>query len=381
MGLCSNRPLSELTPHRTRVPVWYMRQAGRYSAHYRAIKERANGDFIKMCTDPRLAAEITLGPIEECGFDAAILFSDILFPLDHLGLGLTYGEGGGGPKLARLIEGAGDLQKILKSFSPLSKDQRDLYSFQREALSLIRPKLPNGCDLLGFIGGPFTLFTYAIEGVMSGVGGKGNLTEVKRALHDGRYEEFIDAIFPLLLESMIEQRAALSSRGSHSLGADAIAIFDTAAGELSFSDYQEFVLPVLEDLIDQYKKLSKERLPKETHHRVVYYLKNTNDDHLTLLTSVLDANDIVGIDWRASLPRVLKEYGRHFYIQGNIDPSWLCLEWELLEEKLADYWQEISSCGAPLDRWICGLGHGVLKDTPEENVKKSIKFIKDHFIY
>ena len=166
-----------------RVPVWFMRQAGRYHKHYQAI--RKDREFMKMCKSPELACEITLGPIEDFKFDAAILFSDLLFPLEHLGMGLNYLQGP--PKLAFHVEDEENLKKI----GPIG-DATNFYKFQADALSLLKNQLPKGTSLLGFVGAPFTLFSYAACGAHAGA-----LLPAKSALYDGRFESFWQHLRPV----------------------------------------------------------------------------------------------------------------------------------------------------------------------------------------
>ena len=146
----------EQTPEgKTKVPVWFMRQAGRYHNHYQGIKK--NSDFMTMCKNPELAAEITMGPIDDFNFDAAILFSDLLFPLEQLNMGLSYHSGP--PTLEWNMKDLESLNK-LKVLEPSEK----FYRFQADALRLLKEKLPHPKTLLGFVGAPFTLYTYACEG-------------------------------------------------------------------------------------------------------------------------------------------------------------------------------------------------------------------------
>jgi len=151
----------------TQVPVWFMRQAGRYHSHYQSIKK--DSDFMTMCKNPKLACEITMGPIRDFNFDAAILFSDLLFPLEQLGLGLTYNPG---PLLEFKLETPADLKKL-----KLIQESSAYYSFQKDATKLLRAELPATKSLLGFVGAPWTLYTYAVEGSHSG-----NLTSSKKRI-------------------------------------------------------------------------------------------------------------------------------------------------------------------------------------------------------
>ena len=154
MGLFENRKSKEHKGDQG-VPVWFMRQAGRYHAHYQGIRKDRN--FMDMCKNPELACEITMGPIRDFGFDAAILFSDLLFPLEYLGMGLSYDSGP--PTLERTYEEVSNLSKWQRK-----GEATDFFSFQGEAVKLLRKELPKEKNLLGFVGAPFTLYTYAVEG-------------------------------------------------------------------------------------------------------------------------------------------------------------------------------------------------------------------------
>jgi uroporphyrinogen decarboxylase len=167
---------------KTQVPVWFMRQAGRYHSHYQNIKK--NSDFMTMCKNPKLAHEITMGPIQDFNFDAAILFSDLLFPLEQLGMGLSYESGP--PTLAFQLATINDLKKL-----KLSRPSLDFYQFQKEACTYIREDLNANKTLLGFVGAPFTLYTYAVEGAH-----KGELTSSKKGFFDGRFNAFMEILLP-----------------------------------------------------------------------------------------------------------------------------------------------------------------------------------------
>ncbi len=333
---------------KTQVPVWFMRQAGRYHSHYQSIKKKS--DFMTMCKEPELACEVTLGPIQDFKFNAAILFSDLLFPLEHLGMGLTYAPG---PKLSWHLEKPEDLKKL----KPV-KPAQEFYKFQAEACRLLVNKLPQDVTLLGFVGAPFTLYTYAVEGSHAG-----NLVSSRKGFYDGRWQGFTETLFPQVLEEMVLQVTG---------GADAVALFDTAAGELSPFDYEKFVVPEIKKITAAFKA----RCPDA---KIIYYSKHTNH---TFLDALNDKNiDVLGIDWRVSLKETLKTYSKNYYIQGNIDPIWLHLPWNHLEENLKRFWGDLSGSGADLSKWICGLGHGVTIETPEENVRKTVEFIQKNFLY
>jgi uroporphyrinogen decarboxylase len=348
MILFENR--EQTSEGKTKIPVWFMRQAGRYHNHYQGIKK--NSDFMTMCKNPELAAEITMGPINDFNFDAAILFSDLLFPLEQLNMGLSYHSGP--PTLEWNMKDLESLNK-LKVLQPAY----EFYRFQAEALKLLKDKLPHPKTLLGFVGAPFTLYTYACEG-----GHAGNLTNSKLGFYDGRFDRFMDTLLPEL-----EKNMDIQAEG----GADALCLFDTAVGELTLPDFKHFIVPRIKDLTAKFKK-------KFPHKKIIYYSKLT---HLDYLKSLEDDNiDVLGIDWRHSLKNVLLDLGKDYYIQGNIDPSYLHLPWSQLERYTKEFWNNLTDGpDIPLHKWICGLGHGVLKTTPEDNVRSLVKYVHENFVY
>lgn len=327
------------------LPVWFMRQAGRYHSHYQNIKK--NSDFMTMCKNPELACEVTLGPIQDFGFNAAILFSDLLFPLEQLGMGLSYQSGP--PTLEWHLETLEDTKKL-----KLKAPGADFYRFQGDACKLLRDRLPKDVTLLGFVGAPFTLYTYAVEGSHSG-----NLVSAKQGLYDGRFEAFTKILMPELLEEMLTQARN---------GADAIALFDTAAGECTPGDFKELIVPKITELLSKFKAAS----PKT---KIIYYSKHTQAEHIKVLD--LKNIDVIGVDWRCDLVEIQKLLPLHVFIQGNLDPAWLHLPWEILEKKASHYYQDLRERGLDFKRWIAGLGHGVLIQTPEGNVHKLVKLIQN----
>lgn len=346
MGLFNDR--SNSTSGKTQVPVWFMRQAGRYHSHYQNIKK--DSDFMKMCRTPELACEVTMGPIQDFNFDAAILFSDLLFPLEQMGLGLTYAPG---PKLETHLTSL-EIVENLK----MVDEAKSFYQFQGDACSLLKKALPESKTLLGFVGAPFTLYTYAVDG-----GHSGNLIEPKKGFYDGRWEKFNEILFENLLTEMDVQVKG---------GADAICMFDTAAGECTYEDYTQNILPKIKAITSEFKKRNPDT-------KIVYYSKFT---HMRYLQSIEDDNiDVMGIDWRVDLTEALNTLGNDYMIQGNFDPAHLHLPWPQLEKKLSEFWNNVQDANVSLDRWICGLGHGVLQKTPEENVRNTISYIHENFLY
>ena len=183
----------------------------------------------------------------------------------------------------------------------------------------------------------------------------------KKGLFDGRFTHFMEILLPQLKENLSIQADS---------PAHALCLFDTAAGELTLDDYKTFILPSLRNLASDFKKDHPDK-------KLIYYSKHT---HLNYLTEIKSPHiDVLGIDWRVSLPDALEQLGDDYYIQGNIDPSYLFLSTEQLKSKLSALWQSLKKPSIPLHKWICGLGHGVLPKTPQENVKQTVTYIRENF--
>ena len=330
-----------------RPPVWFMRQAGRYHSHYQELKKRYS--FMELCKIPEAACETAMGPIEDFDFDAAILFSDLLFPLEVMGTGLRYDPG---PKLDRHLRTRQDLE-LLRGGASLARE----LEFQAQAVRLTRARLPQSKGLLGFVGGPLTLFFYAVEGSH-----QGELASAKAGLRDGRYAGFVEKLLDLLAENM-----ALQARA----GADTIAVLDTCAGELDAATYGEIVVPTLRALFERYRTFCPE-VP------ITYYSKGTGPEHWRKLDGLPIA--CLGVDWRHDIAQVLREFGGRYAIQGNVDPEWLFLEPQELERRLREVFERVKSLGPSARRgWVCGLGHGVLQKTPESNVRLFLRLQREVF--
>jgi uroporphyrinogen decarboxylase len=335
----------------SRPPVWFMRQAGRYHSHYQNLKK--NHSFMELCKIPELAAETTFGPIRDFDFDAAILFSDLLFPLEVLGMGLEYSPG---PKLGWHLHEKSDLKK-LNLEGKTTQELVSGLSYQGEALKLIRAGLAPSKSLLGFVGGPLTLFFYAVEGSH-----QGGLELAKRGITDGRYDGFLKQIVPFLIENM-----SLQARN----GADAVAIMDTCAGEIDPDTYREAIIPALREVMEGFKL----RHPDKP---VVYYSKKTDRAHWQHLQGL--PFDCLGIDWHPDLSSVLREFGSTWAIQGNFDPNLMLLEPGACMKEIEKFFEPIVALPrSTLKGWICGLGHGVIQWTPEQNVRNFLRYQRELF--
>jgi uroporphyrinogen decarboxylase len=329
-----------------RPPVWFMRQAGRYHSHYQMLKR--NADFLALCKEPQLAAETAMGPVHDFNFDAAILFSDLLFPLEAMGMGLTYDPG---PKLAFHLKSAEDLERLHGG-----AERAAFMNFQAEAVRLTRQRLRADKGLIGFVGGPFTLYVYAAAGSHE------KAYEALPGLVNGLYEGFNAKLLDLLAHNMALQSQA---------GAEVIAVMDTAAGEIDAETYGSRVVPVLADLLARFRKL-------DAKTPVLYYSRGTGPTHWDHLAGL--PIGALGIDWRHDIAEVLARYADRWAIQGNVDPDWLLLPAEQLETRLRAFFERMLKLPAALRRgWICGLGHGVLQKTPEDSVRLFLRLQREYF--
>ena len=230
-------------------------------------------------------------------------------------------------------------------------------NFQAEAMKLIRKELSPEKGLLGFVGGPLTLFCYAVDGSHSG-----GLESSRQGLRDGRFEDFSHLLLDLLAENM-----ALQARA----GADTIAVLDTCAGEFDANTYTEIAVPVLKELLKKFKTLCPET-------PITYYSKGSGPDHWKALTGLPIA--ALGVDWHHNIAQVLDRWSDQWAIQGNVDPDWLFLEPAELEKRLHKVFVEAKALPSVKRRgWVCGLGHGVLPKTPESNVRLFLKLQKEIF--
>ena len=319
-------------------PIWLMRQAGRYHKHYQAL--RAKHSFMDLCKEPELAAEVALGPLLDFGFDAAILFSDLLFPLEALGTGLAYTDHG--PQLEWKLDE--------NSISRLRSvdDAWPHLLFQGDAMRATRERIPLDRSLIGFVGGPWTLFVYAVEGTH-----KGSLTNSKRLL--SLFPRFCASVVPLL-----ERNIELQLNN----GAEVVMIFDTAAGELSPQLFKSEVVPQLK------------ALTATDGSRIGYYSKGTQPAHLRdpLFTGGKLAG--IGVDHCWDIREAFDVSSRGF-VQGNFDQALLHSSRDDLKKHLKNYLEPLA--GRELPGWICGLGHGVLPGTPEDNVRLFVDTVRESF--
>jgi uroporphyrinogen decarboxylase len=316
-----------------RLPVWMMRQAGRYLPEYREI--RAKHSFLEVCKTPDLAVEVSMQPFRRLGVDAIIIFSDILIPAEAMGLKLELEDKG--PNLPEPVRTAEDVRK-LRIFDP-ERETGFLMEALRRASKAAGPDVP----VLGFAASPWTLACYMVEGRT-----KEGFATVKRFLYDE------PKVFRELL-GKIAQATVLYLKAQIAAGAAAVQIFDTWCGELNFADYSEFVLPAVQEVIAGIGRA----VP------VIYYTKASHH----LLPAVVKAGaDVLSVDWRVSLAELRKLAGPRVALQGNLDPARLFAEPETIRRATADIAGELGGVGH-----ILNLGHGILPATPVENARAFIE--------
>ncbi len=317
------------------VPVWFMRQAGRYLPEYQKV--RGNHDFLTLCKTPELAAEVTIQPIDILGVDAAILFSDILVPLEAMGAGLAFEEGRG-PVLEPPVRTEDDFKK-LHTIDPVSD-----VPFVLETIRILRRELEGRVPLIGFSGAPFTLASYLIEG-----GTTKSFLNIKKMMYGA--SDLFCSIMDLITEVTISYLHAQIEAG-----AQAVQVFDTWAGILPRAEYSEFALPYVRRIMDA---LSDKGVPR------IYFVYDGGH----LLDLVKSAgSEVMGLDWRTDISTAVSHAGNDIVFQGNLDPCALFLPEDRLRDKIAS----ILEMGREARGHIFNLGHGVLPEIPPARVKLAV---------
>lgn len=321
------------------TPIWLMRQAGRYMPEYRAVRARTG--FLELCKTPSLAAEVTVTAAERLGVDAAIIFADILLILEPMGAELEF-EHGEGPVIHNPVREAVDVDRLrqLEDVSALD--------FVNEAIRQTRRALKPDIPLIGFSGAPFTLASYLTEG-----GGSKNYVHTKRLMYNdsGAWHAMMSLISASLVKYLNAQIEA---------GAQAVQLFDSWVGALSPDDYREFVLPHTKAVIDNVKP----GVP------VLHFGTGT----AALLELMRESGgDVIGVDWRVRLDQAWERVGHDVAVMGNLDPVALFADREVL---LAQARRVLNQAkGRP--GHIFNLGHGILPETPVENVIALVEMVHE----
>jgi uroporphyrinogen decarboxylase len=323
-----------------RTPVWFMRQAGRYMAEYRAVRKQHS--LIEICKKPAIAADVTITAAEAIGVDAAIIFADLLLPLEVMGLPFHFASGEG-PRIEKPVREQADISR-------LRTDRAAELGYVSEAIRLVCKHFGDRLPMIGFCGAPFTLASYMIEG-----GGSRNYIHTKKMMYSQptAWHELMAKLVAVTGEYSAEQARA---------GADVIQVFDSWVGCLSVEDYRRYVLPHATDLV---RRLQKTGAP------VIYF----GTDSATLLSSMQETGaEVIGLDWRIPLDEGWRLLNNKGGVQGNLDPVLLFAGWKELELRATDILKR--AAGRP--GHIFNLGHGILPETPVENVKRLCRFVQEH---
>ncbi len=318
------------------TPVWFMRQAGRYLPEYRALRERYR--FLELCRHPELAAEITCMPLRRFAVDAAILFSDLSLPFLGMGVGLVLEEGSG-PVIEEPIRRRADVRRLR-----ILEPEEDL-PFVLETIRILRAELP--VPLIGFVGGPFTMACYLVEGRSAR-----DFARV-RALMFGEPETW-RALMEVLTESLSRYARAQVAAGAH-----AVQVFESWIGVLNPLDYRAFVRPYLQRLIE---RLGPSGVP------VILFGTGT----AALLEDLAETGGtVIGLDWRVPLDAAWSRLGDSVAVQGNLDPAVLLAPFEVVAEQAARILRQAG--GRP--GHIFNTGHGLLPETPPDTVARLVDWV------
>ncbi|MGJ3239874.1 MAG: uroporphyrinogen decarboxylase [Anaerolineae bacterium] len=324
------------------TPIWLMRQAGRYMAEYREL--RKDYGILDIIKTPELARDVTLQPINAFDLDAAIIFADILPPLEGMGLQLEFIKGEG-PVIHNPIRTAGDVDALI------TPPAEEALWFTLDAIKLTREALDErGIPLIGFSGAPLTLASYAIEG-----GSSKNKVHMKQMMYSQpeAWHKLMTKLAEVAGDYLLAQARA---------GAQCLQLFDSWVGELNPQDYRQYVQPYSKQTLD---------IAREAGVPLIHFGTNTNG----MLPDIRDAGgDVIGVDWRIDIDHASQILGDDVAIQGNLDPVALYAPWEALEARTKDVLDRMKGRKGH----IFNLGHGIIKTTPVENVKRLVDFVHEY---
>ncbi len=324
-----------------RTPVWIMRQAGRYLPEYRAL--RSEYSFLTLCKTPELAATVSLQPVERLSVDACILFSDILFVPETLGLKLHIDENKGGPQFENPIRTIDNIQKLTPPESLESLD------FVFKTIALLKQRLPSHIPLIGFSGAPWTLAVYMIEGKNSKT-----FSHPKQLLYSDplSMKKLLSVLTAVVTDYLAQQILS---------GADAVQLFDTWGGLLPPDEFREFSLAPLQQIV---QSLRKYNVP------IIVFCKDCGHSLEDIAST---GCTVVGLDWSTDIGKARRKIGHIVALQGNLDPSVLYAPPKTIKK----YVQKILSAYGYGSGHIFNLGHGILPDVPVEHVQALIEYVKE----
>ncbi|HEU5458061.1 MAG TPA: uroporphyrinogen decarboxylase [Terracidiphilus sp.] len=329
---CLRRPVD-------RTPVWFLRQAGRYMQEYRDV--RKHHTLVEICKQPELAAEVTITAAEKLGVDAAIIFADLLLPLEPMGLPFEF-MAGEGPVVHKPVRTAEDVRA-------LRTDRAAELAYVGHAIEKVAAHFRDRLGIIGFCGAPYTLASYMIEG-----GGSRNYLYTKQMMYGDpiAWRSLLDKIVTVLTEYCRLQVQA---------GADVIQIFDSWVGSLALSDYCDYAFEASKRLV---------RAVQQMGVPVIYFGVETAG----LLSAMAETGaDVIGLDWREPLDVGWRKVGEGCAVQGNLDPITLFAPQEVLEQRV----KEILRAAKGRPGHIFNLGHGIVPGTPVENVQAVVKMVRE----
>jgi len=329
---CRKQPVSH-------VPVWYMRQAGRYQPEYRKIREKYS--LFEITHHPEVCAEVTRLPVEQLGVDAAILFADIMTPLVPIGVDVEI-KSGIGPVIANPVRSLNDVSKLGEL------DPNDGVPFVMETVQLLKKELK--VPLIGFAGAPFTLASYMIEG---GPSKNYHLTKSFMYAEPEAWQALMEKLTKMTIAYLQAQVNA---------GAAAVQIFDSWVGALNAKDYNEYIMPVMKKIVDGLKS--------ECNVPIIYF--GVGAGHLLEEWNQLDV-DVLGLDWRTTVGSA-RNRGIEKALQGNLDPSLLLAPWNMVERKAKEILEE----GSKQPGFIFNLGHGVFPQVKADTLKRLTDFVHEY---
>jgi uroporphyrinogen decarboxylase len=319
-----------------------MRQAGRYMPEYRAVRKQHS--LLEICKQPALAAEVTITAAEILGIDAAIIFADLLLPLEVMGLPFHF-SAGEGPVIEKPVRSREDIAN-------LRTDRAAELGYVSEAVSLVAKHFAGRVPVIGFCGAPFTLASYMIEG-----GSSRTYMQAKKMMYNS------PADWDALMRKLVVVTAAYVADQVRA-GADVIQIFDSWVGCLSVEDYRRYVLAHVTGMVKQLQK---------TGAPIIYF----GTDSATLLPAMKETGaDVIGLDWRIPLDEGWARLDHQCAVQGNLDPVVLFADWKELKSRA----EGILRCAAGRPGHIFNLGHGILPETPVDNVKSLARFVQEYSV-
>ena len=329
---CRRRPVD-------RTPVWFLRQAGRYMQEYRDV--RMHHSLIDICKRPELAAEVTITAAEKLGVDAAMIFADLLLPLEPMGLNFEF-QAGEGPVVHHPVRNAEDVQA-------LRTDRASELAYVARAIQKVAAHFHGALGIIGFCGAPYTLASYMIEG-----GGSRNYVHTKQMMYNdaAAWRSLLDKLVMVLEEYCRLQVDA---------GADVIQIFDSWIGSLGTADYADYAFDASRRLVRAVQALG---VP------VIYFGVETAG---LLQQMAATGADVIGLDWRQPLDDAWGVVGHGHAVQGNLDPITLFAPQELIEERV----RRILRAAGGRPGHIFNLGHGIVPGTPVENVQAVVRMVRD----